>query len=169
VGRIGRAHGLRGEVAVEVRTDEPDLRFAPGALLQVVADATDGAAAEPAGLAVAAARWHSGRLLVRFEGVADRDAADSLRGRLVEIEQDARELPLTGDEFYDHQLVGLSAELVTGEVVGTVTEVLHVPGQDLLVVTTDEGEAMVPFVAEIVPQVDIVGGRIVLDPPEGLI
>lgn len=171
VGRIGRAHGLRGDVAVEVRTDDPGLRFSPGALLYVAAESSDGAKdpARPETLVVVAARWHSGRLLLRFEGIVDRDAAERVRGLLLEVEQDPAELPLTGDEFYDHQLVGLAAHLMTGELLGSVTDVLHVPGQDLLVVTTEDGEAMIPFVAEIVTEVDVVTGRLVVDPPEGLI
>jgi 16S rRNA processing protein RimM len=171
VGRIGRAHGLRGDVAVEVRTDDPGLRFSPGALLYVAAESSDGAKdpARPETLVVVAARWHSGRLLLRFEGIVDRDAAERVRGLLLEVEQDPAELPLTGDEFYDHQLVGLAAHLMTGELLGSVTDVLHVPGQDLLVVTTEDGEAMIPFVAEIVTEVDIVTGRLLVDPPEGLI
>ncbi|HQZ87016.1 MAG: rRNA processing protein RimM [Actinomycetota bacterium] len=171
VGRIGRAHGLRGDVAVEVRTDDPGLRFSPGALLYVAAESSDGAKdpARPETLVVVAARWHSGRLLLRFEGIVDRDAAERVRGLLLEVEQDPAELPLTGDEFYDHQLVGLAAHLMTGELLGSVTDVLHVPGQDLLVVTTEDGEAMIPFVAEIVTEVDIATGRLVVDPPEGLI
>lgn len=156
---------------MEVRTDDPGLRFSPGSLLYVAAGSGDGAEvpARPDTLVVAAARWHSGRLLLRFEGIVDRDAAERVRGLLLEIEQDPGELPLTGDEFYDHQLVGLAAQLITGELLGSVSDVLHVPGQDLLVVTTEDGEAMVPFVAEIVTEVDIAAGRIVVDPPEGLI
>ena len=156
---------------MEVRTDDPGLRFSPGSLLYVAAGSGDGAEvwARPETLVVAAARWHSGRLLLRFEGIVDRDAAERVRGLLLEIEQDPGELPLTGDEFYDHQLVGLAAQLITGELLGSVSDVLHVPGQDLLVVTTEDGEAMVPFVAEIVTEVDIAAGRIVVDPPEGLI
>lgn len=130
----------------------------------------DGAPGLPATLTVAATRWHSGRLLLRFDGVADRDGAEALRGLLLAVEQDPAELPLTGDEFYDHQLVGTAALLVSGESLGMVTDVLHLPGQDLLVVTTDDGaEVMVPFVAEIVPEVDITAGWLVVDPPEGLV
>ncbi|MGH8829238.1 MAG: ribosome maturation factor RimM [Jiangellaceae bacterium] len=163
VGRIGRAHGIRGEVTVEVHTDTPDERFADGAVL-----ATEPEAAGP--LTVRDARWHSGRLLVSFAGVPDRSAAEALRGvrLLAEIGDDEQ----TGDpeEFYDHQLVGLGVIDVSGAELGAVTEVIHVPGQDLLSVRLASGaEALVPFVAEIVPEVDLAANRIVIDPPRGLL
>ena len=168
VGRIGRPHGIRGEVVIGVRTDEPDLRFAVGATL----DATE-RADEPAGaqLTVAAARWHSGQLLVAFAGVTDRTAAAELTGRWLSV--DSSQLPEIGDpdEFRDHELIGLSVRTCTGDPVGVVADVLHY-GQDLLVVRrTDgqEGESLVPFVKAIVPEVDVQGGVVVIDPPPGLL
>ncbi len=168
VGRIGRPHGIRGEVVIGVRTDEPDLRFAVGATL----DATE-RADEPAGaqLTVAAARWHSGQLLVAFAGVTDRTAAAELTGRWLSV--DSSQLPEIGDpdEFRDHELIGLSVRTSTGDPVGVVADVLHY-GQDLLVVRrTDgqEGESLVPFVKAIVPEVDVQGGVVVIDPPPGLL
>ncbi len=169
VGRIGRPHGIRGEVVIGVRTDEPDLRFAVGATL----DATE-RADEPAGgaqLTVAAARWHSGQLLVAFAGVSDRTAAAELTGRWLTV--DASQLPEIGDpdEFRDHELIGLSVRTCAGDPVGVVADVLHY-GQDLLVVRrTDgqEGESLVPFVKAIVPEVDVQGGVVVIDPPPGLL
>ncbi len=167
VGRIGRPHGVRGQVTVEVRTDDPDLRFAPGATLL-----TDPASRGP--LTVAAARWHSGVLLLTLTGpdgdvVADREAADELRNTqlLVPVEDlPALEDP---DSFYDHQLVGLVAALPDGEVVGEVTAVRH-EGTELLVVRRpDRPDLLVPFVSAIVPTVDLAGGRVVIDPPEGLL
>ncbi|WP_119729289.1 ribosome maturation factor RimM [Thermomonospora amylolytica] len=162
VGRIGRAHGVRGEVAVDVRTDDPDARFAPGSVLR-----TDPGHVGP--LTVERARWHSGRLLLRFTGVDDRTAAEQLRGTWLVV--DAAELPPPEDpdEFLDHQLVGLTAVTPDGGMVGTVAEVRHY-GQDLLVVRRENGgEALVPFVAALVPEVDVAGGRIVIDPPPGLL
>ena len=169
VGRIGRPHGIRGEVVIGVRTDEPDLRFAVGATLDA-AERAD----EPAGgaqLTVAAARWHSGQLLVAFAGVADRTAAAELTGRWLTV--DASQLPEIGDpdEFRDHELIGLSVRTCAGDPVGVVADVLHY-GQDLLVVRrTDgqEGESLVPFVKAIVPEVDVQGGVVVIDPPPGLL
>ncbi len=168
VGRIGRPHGIRGEVVIGVRTDEPDLRFAVGATLDAAERADEPAGAQ---LTVAAARWHSGQLLVAFAGVTDRTAAAELTGRWLSV--DSSQLPETGDpdEFRDHELIGLSVRTCAGDPVGVVADVLHY-GQDLLVVRrTDgqEGESLVPFVKAIVPEVDVQGGVVVIDPPPGLL
>lgn len=162
VGRIGRAHGVRGEVSVDVRTDTPDERFADGAVL-----ATDPAQRGP--LTVLGSRWHSGRLLVTFDAVPDRTVAEGLRGTLLlaEIPDDAT----TGDpdEFFDHQLIGLAVVGVDGAELGVVREIIHAPGQDLLSVRRPGGgEALVPFVTEIVPEIDVAASRLVVDPPPGL-
>jgi 16S rRNA processing protein RimM len=169
VGRIGRPHGIRGEVVIGVRTDEPDLRFAVGATLDAAERADENAGG--AQLTVAAARWHSGQLLVAFAGVTDRTAAAELTGRWLTV--DASQLPEIGDpdEFRDHELIGLSVRTCAGDPVGVVADVLHY-GQDLLVVRrTDgqEGESLVPFVKAIVPEVDVQGGVVVIDPPPGLL
>lgn len=160
VGRIGRPHGLRGEVTVQVRTDFPEQRFAPGAVLR---GETGGA------LTVDTVRPHKGALLVRFAGVVDRVAAAELCGLTLSV--DAAELPDLDDpdEFYDHQLEGLTAVGPDGAALGTVREVVHAPASDLLVLDTDHGEVLVPFVRAIVPEVDLVAGRVVLDPPAGLL
>lgn len=163
VGRVSRAHGVRGDVAIEVRTDVPELRFAEGAVLD-----TEPVAAGP--LTVRRARWHSGRLLVRFAGVPDRGAAERLRGVRLLAEIAEHEAPEDPEEFYDHQLTGLAVHTRDGVRVGEVAEVLHLPGQDLLAVSREGGgEVLVPFVAEIVPEVDVAGGRVVIDPPPGLV
>ena len=217
VGRVTRPHGVRGEVSVEVRTDDPDLRFAVGRVM-----ATDPAAAGP--LTVESVRWHSGRLLIRFAGVADRNEAEELRGTWLTL--DSAEVGPTGDpdEFHDHELIGLAVVTTSGEPVGRVTDVRHF-GQDLLViepaaarspagpetgaaeVSTAGPEAgapevgpvptgpaqaargpggpalaaraqprnalgselLVPFVAALVPEVDVAAGRLVIDPPPGLL
>jgi 16S rRNA processing protein RimM len=168
VGRVGRPHGIRGELTVQVHTDDPDLRFAAGSVL-----ATEPAARGP--LTVAASRWHSGRLLVRFAGYADRSQAGELRGTLLCI--DSAEVGPAADpaEFHDHDLIGLDVLTVAGEPVGVVTDVLH-HGQDLLVVQPEEGRraganggVLVPFVAAIVLEVDVTAGRLVIDPPPGLL
>ena len=182
VGQVVRAHGIRGEVLVEVRTDEPGARFAPGSRLPT----------EPPGrgpLTVAAARWHSGRLIVAFEGVGDRTAAEGLRGTLLIL--DSAQIPPVADpdEFYDHELIGLGVVTAAGERVGVVADVLH-HGQDLLVIRRDGApgapgraavrgpagpaapaadEALVPFVGAIVTDVDVAAGRLVIDPPPGLL
>jgi 16S rRNA processing protein RimM len=165
VGRVGRPHGLRGEITVEVRTDDPDQRFAVGSVL-----ATDPADRGP--LTVSGSRWHSGRLLVKFAGCTDRGAAEALRDTLLAI--DSAELgPLADpEEFYDHELIGLRVETTSGAIVGTVADVLH-HGQDLLVVDglgqRPGAEILIPFVAAMVPDVDVAAGRLVIDPPPGLL
>jgi 16S rRNA processing protein RimM len=162
VGRIRRPHGVRGDVSVEVRTDDPADRFTVGAKL-----ATDPAERGP--LTLEASRWHSGNLLLRFAEVPDRTAAEQLRGTWLVV--DSADLGPTGDpdEFHDHELIGLAAVTVGGEPVGLVTDVRH-HGQDLLVIKSPAGpELLVPFVAAIVPEVDVAAGRLVLDPPPGLL
>jgi 16S rRNA processing protein RimM len=162
VGRIGRAHGIRGAVVVGVRTDEPELRFAKGSRLD-----TDPSGVGP--LTVAAIKWHSGELLVRFEGVDDRDAAADLGGTWLLVDSATIAPPEDPDEFNDADLVGLSVRTVDGTDVGTVDDVLH-PAQDVLVVKAGGGrEVMIPFVKAIVPEVDVQSGFIVIDPPEGLL
>lgn len=160
-----RAHGLHGEVAVEIRTDSPQERFAPGARL-----ATSRPGSPAGALTVAAARPHSGKMLVRFVEIADRTAAEGLRGTRLLVGIDEVAPPADPDEFHVHQLEGLAAELVDGTPVGTVREIVHGPGGELLVLARPEqSDALVPFVRAIVPDVDIAGGRVVIDPPDGLL
>lgn len=162
VGQILRPHGIRGEVVVDVRTDEPAQRFAVGSVL--VAD-------PPAGpLTVEAARPHQGRLIVAFDGVADRTLAEDLRGLVLYV--DSADVPPSDDpdEFGDHELVGLAAVTPEGERLGEVERVEHAPACDLLVLRRlDGGTALVPFVKAMVPEVDLAAGRVVLTPPEGLL
>jgi 16S rRNA processing protein RimM len=167
VGRIGKPHGLRGEVTVEVRTDEPDRRFADGTTVR--AERPRGAATPWTTLTVAGTRWHQSTLLVRFAELPDRTAAESARGLLLHADVPADESPEDPDEFYDHQLVGLVAVDLDGRSLGEVTAVLH-GAQDLLQIRTpDRREALVPFVAALVPEVDIAGGRVVVADRPGLV
>jgi 16S rRNA processing protein RimM len=162
VGQIVRPHGVRGELVVDVRTDEPEQRYAIGSVL-----ATDPTAAGP--LTVEAVRPHQGRLLITFEGVADRDVADQLRGVKLCVESDDLAPPADPDEFHDYQLVGLRAESPDGEEIGVVVRVEHAPASELLVIRLSDGRTgLVPFVQAIVPEVDIAGGRVVLTPPDGI-
>lgn len=168
VGRIGRPHGIHGEVVIGVRTDEPDLRFAAGAILGVGPSLDDD---PPAGatLQVAAKRWHSGQLLVAFFGITDRTAAGELTGSWLSVDSSQLPAPPDPDEFRDHELIGLSVRTQAGQEVGVVTDVRHY-GQDLLVVRHPDGEEyLVPFVQAIVPEVDVAAGLIVIDPPPGLL
>lgn len=162
VGEIGRPHGIRGEVSVRVRTDEPESRFAAGSVLQ-----TDPAAAGP--LTVRLARNHQGGLIVAFEDVFDRNTAEELRGVLLCVDSDTIAAPEDPDEFLDHQLVGLRAVSTDGETLGEVVAIEHAPASELLLVRLVSGRvAMVPFVSAIVPTVSLDAGELVLTPPEGL-
>jgi len=168
VGRVVKAHGVTGEVVVEVRTDDPDQRFAPGAILRG-RPARGGVTRE---YTIESVRAHGGRLLVRLSAVGDREAADALRGVMFVI--DSTELPRIEDpdEFYDHQLEGLRVHTADGRDVGVVTEVLHTAGGELLAVRGGDGtgpEVLVPFVSAIVTSVSLADSMIEIDPPEGLL
>ena len=175
VGKVGRPHGVRGDVSVEVRTDEPERRFAPGTVLltqppgsrAVATGSRDAGGATT--ITVAGHRWHSGRLLLHIEGVDDREGAESLRGTLLSVEVDVAELPSDPDEFYDHQLIGLTVVDAAGATLGQVSAITH-GAQDLLIVRREgQAELMVPFVRELVPEVDLDAGRVVTDLPDGLL
>jgi len=161
VGRVGRAHGLRGEVTIEVRTDSPEIRFADGSVL-----VTDPASVGP--LTVVHAKNHSGRLLITFVGFDDRNKAESLRNTLLLADIDPDEVG-EEDEYYDFQLIGLPVHLQAGTVIGAVTDVIHLPAQDLLAFSYQEREVLIPFIHQFVPGVDIKGKKIVISPPPGLI
>lgn len=166
VGRIAKAHGVTGEVVVDVRTDDPDARFVAGGSMRL----KGGRGAGETPVVIEAVRPHGGRLLVRLRGISDRDGADALRGGLFVV--DSEELPPIEDpdEFYDHQLEGLAVRTTDGRSVGTVAEVLHTAGGELLSVRSDaDGEILVPFVAAIVVAVSLADGVIEIDPPEGLL
>jgi 16S rRNA processing protein RimM len=163
VGRIARAHGIGGEVSVEVRTDDPEHRFAVGSRLD-----TDPAERGP--LTIESTRWHAGRLLVRFTGVGDRTAADLLRATLLVVDSSTSARLDARDEYWDHDLIGLSAICKDGAPLGRISDVLHPPGTDLLVIErATGGELLVPFVADFVPDIDVQAGRVVVTPPEGLL
>ena len=162
VGRIGRPHGVRGLVTVDVRTDDPDLRFAPGSVLL-----TDPPERGP--LTIADKRWHSGTLLLALDGVHDREGAEAVRNTQLLVE--VADLPPLEDpdSFYDHELVGLDVRLTDGTPVGQVASIRHDATELLVVRRIEGGELLVPFVAAIVPTVDVPGGVVVIDPPEGLL
>lgn len=172
MGRIGRPHGVRGEVHVAAATDAPEQRFAIGMTLGVAAEepSSDGEVlAAPRSLRVAKARWHHGRLIVGFDGVTCREDAELLRGAFLCIDRadvgDAGE-----DAWWDHQLEGLAVLLTDGSPLGRVLETRHSGGQDLLVVGCEGGrEVLIPLVRALVPVVDLQAGHIVVDPPEGLL
>ena len=169
VARVGRPHGVRGEVSVELRTDEPERRLADGAVLDV--RPPDGRAAAPdhTRLTVEGTRLHQDRLLVSFAGVEDRTAAERLRGALL-VTQHSGEAPEDPEEYYDHQLVGLAVVTTEGTPSGTVAQVVHSGAQDLLVVRRPGREdSLVPFVTALVPEVDLAAGRLVVADRPGLL
>ncbi len=168
VGRIGKPHGIRGEVTLDLRSDEPDRRFATGAVLDV--EPPQGSAFPHRTLTVGRARWHQQTLLVTFEELADRTAAETARGVLLRATVDAAETPEDPEEFYDHQLIGLTAVDLEGRELGTVSAVIHGGAQDLLTVRTPDGrDGLVPFVKALVPEVDVAGGRVVVADRPGLV
>ena len=172
VGRIGRAHGVKGEVSVEPRTDEPERRFADGAVLGTRTPrggALQGAD-RPTTLTVERTRWHQSRLLVTFAEVADRTAAEAVRGLSLVTDVELTDTPDDPDEYYDHQLVGLAVITTDGAPVGRVVDVVHGAGQDLIIVRTpEEREVLVPFVEALVPVVDIAAGRLEVADRPGLL
>lgn len=169
VGRVAKSHGVRGELVVDIRTDSPEERFAPGSVLLGRAPRGGG----DAEYVVEAARSHSGRLLLRLEGVGDRDSADALRGTLFLVDSADLDAPDDPEEFHDHQLIGLRADLPDGSALGEVVDVEHSGAGERLVVRRSDVEdgrnLLVPFVHAIVPEVDLGAGRVVVDPPEGLL
>ena len=161
VGRIGRPHGVRGAVSIEVRTDEPERRFFVGA--ELLTD--DGRA-----LTVTSTTWHSGRLLLTFEGYEDRTAIEGLRNQLLSVDRPDEEVPVDPDEYYDSALVDCEVCDGEGRLIGRVSEVTHLPSQDLLVIRTeDDREVLVPFIEDFVPTIDLASRRITITPPDGLL
>jgi 16S rRNA processing protein RimM len=168
VARIGRAHGIRGEVTVEVRTDVPEQRLVVGADLYPVPLSEGGGGSAPTRLTLTSARDHRGRWLLGFAGVDNRDAAEALRGLLLEADVPEQ---VEENAWYDHELIGCVVRDVAGHEVGSVLRVDHLPAQDLLVIRTRTPgpERLVPFVAALVPEVDVAQGWIVVDDPGGLL
>jgi len=162
VGRVGRAHGIRGDVFVEPWTDAPEERFANGAV--VYADE-----AERLPLTVAGSRLHSGKLVVHFAGLDDRTAVEAIRGKLLVVPLADRPALADPDEFYDTDLVGLSVSTVDGTSLGPVTDVLHSPAGSLLAIDWAGRELLVPFRREVVPTIDLARRVALIDPPEGLL
>jgi 16S rRNA processing protein RimM len=161
VGVIRRPHGVRGEVAVELRTDEPERRFAPG---QVLRD--EGSTRH---FTVQSVRDHSGRLLVRFAEVINRETAEAVRGTLLIAAVEPDERPLEPEEFYDRQLIGLRVCRPDGVVAGTVSSVLHLPTQEVLEVETAGGSRLVPFVTALVPEINLDAGCLTVADVAGLL
>ena len=161
VARVGRAHGLKGEATVELRTDDPDSRLAVGAKL--FTDPDQGL------VTIARARFHSGTMLLTFEGFEDRTQVERLRNTLLLAEVDIDAPGEDEDDFHDYQLIDARVELEDGTHVGVIREVLHLPAQDLLAIDREGmDELLIPFVRELVPVVDTKARRVVITPPVGM-
>jgi 16S rRNA processing protein RimM len=157
VGRIGRAHGILGEATIEVRTDEPDRRFAIGGKVQTD---THGE------LTIISGRVHNGILLLGFNGITDRNSIEKLRNTLIYCDVDINEPGSDEDDYHVLQLIGCAAHLESGESIGEVTDVINLPGQDLLAIKTEAGEILIPFVRQLVPVVDVAARKVVVIPPD---
>lgn len=158
VARLGKPHGIRGEFTVEVRTDDPDERFLVGSEFATEPDIGT--------LTLTRARWHRDRLLLTFAEITDRTRAEEVRNTLISVEAEDDD---DDSAWYVADLIGLDV-VEDGAVVGTVADVINNPAQDLLEITLSAGaEALVPFVEEIVPHVDIDAGTITITPPAGLL
>jgi 16S rRNA processing protein RimM len=157
VGRIGKAHGILGEATIEVRTDEAEDRFAIGAVLETDSHGE---------LTVVSARVHNGILLLGFQGIEDRNSIEALRNELLYAEVDIQAPGIDEDDYHVLQLVGCTAYLVDGDEFGTVTDVLNLPGQDVLAIKSADGEVLIPFVRQLVPVVDIKAQRMTVIPPD---
>ena len=163
VGRLVKAHGLKGALKLELYTDNPEGRFTPGAVFTLqVPEASPWHGKE---ITVREYRVMNGNPVVFFDDVDDRTAAESLVRAILWIDQDEDEVE--ENAWFDHQLVGLDV-VRDDTVVGRVVRVDHFPAQDLLIVKAGEQEIMVPFVEAIVPTVDVAGGRVIVTPPSGL-
>lgn len=157
MGRIGKAHGILGEATIEVRTDEAESRFAIGAVLETENHGT---------LTVISARVHNGILLLGFEGITDRNGAEALRNELLYADVDINAPGIDEDDYHVLQLIGCTAQLIDGDRLGEVIDVLNLPGQDVLVIKTEDGEVLIPFVHQLVPVVDIKKRVMTVIPPE---
>jgi 16S rRNA processing protein RimM len=165
VARLIKAHGLKGAIKLELYTDDPDRRFTPGATFDLQVPTSSPWHGKT--LELSELRGYNCHAVAFFAGVNDRTAAEGLVKAILWVDQDAAELPEESDAWYDHQLVGLKA-LRDGAEVGRVARVDHMPAQDLLAISTPNGEVLVPFVAVFVPAVDIAAGTDTLTPPPGL-
>jgi len=157
VGRIGRAHGILGEATIEVRTDEPDRRFAIGNKVQTDSHGE---------LTITSGRVHNGILLLGFAGISDRNAIEKLRNVLIYCDVDIDEPGIDEDDYHVLQLIGCAAHLESGVKIGEITDVINLPGQDLLAIATENGEILIPFVHQLVPVVDVKAKKVIVMPSD---
>jgi 16S rRNA processing protein RimM len=164
VGRLLKAHGLKGAIKLELYTDSPNERFAPGSVLKLQVPETSSWFGKS--VTVKELRWYNNSPVVLLEGVEDRTAAESLIRAILLVEQETSELPSETDAWYDHQLVELTV-FRDGQPIGEIVRVDHLPAQDLLVVKTEDKEVLLPFVKAFVPLVDVQNKKIEITPPGG--
>lgn len=165
VGRLTKAHGLKGAIKIEMYTDDPGRRFAPGSVFQLQVPTSSKWHGKT--LELIELKWYNTHPVAFFKGIPDRSEAETLIKAILWINQDADEAPEEEDAWYDHQLVGLSV-VRDGVRVGTVSRVEHYPAQDMLFVTTPTGDVLVPLVKAIVASVDVAAGVLTVTPPPGL-
>ena len=158
VGRIGRAHGVQGEATIELRTDDPEVRFAVGQTVTL---------ADGRSLKISGNRWHNQILLLSFSGINDRNQIEELRDQLLYAEVDTNSTE--PGEYHFQQLIGSKVLLPDGSKLGLVSEIVQLPGQDLLSVSTQKGEVLIPMVKQIIISIDVDKKIIKIDPPEGLL
>jgi 16S rRNA processing protein RimM len=161
IGRVARAHGVRGDLVIFSLTDEQESRFKTGNHV-LLENGTD--------LEISAIASHSGSFIVHFKGIDDRNSAENLKGQDLLIEINENDRPANPESYFDRQLIGLKVKLLNGSDSGVIKDVLHPPAQDLLVLDHPEyGEVLIPFVKAIVPEVNLEQGFVVIDPPAGLL
>jgi len=165
IGRLTKAHGLKGGIKVEMFTDDPDGRFTPGAVFTL--QVPDSSAWHNKTIELTELKWYNSHAVAFFKDVPDRSVAETLIKAILWIDHDLSEVPEEEDAWFDHQLLGLSV-LRDGVKVGTVSAIDHFPAQDLLTVKTDNGDVLVPFVKAIVTAVDVKAGTMTVVPPVGL-
>ena len=158
VGRIGRAHGVLGEATIDVQTDDPDLRFKVGSKLTLDSGQE---------LTIKSSRWHNQILLLGFEGVNDRNQIEALRDQLISSQVDLS--ALAPGEYHYQQLIGCQVYLQNNDLVGQVSEIVKLPGQDLLSVDKNGSQVLIPMVKQIIISIDVLEKKIVVNPPEGLL
>jgi 16S rRNA processing protein RimM len=165
IGRLTKAHGLKGGIKVEMFTDDPDGRFTPGAVFTL--QVPDSSAWHNKTIELIELKWYNSHAVAFFKDVPDRSVAETLIKAILWVDHDLAEVPEEEDAWFDHQLLGLSV-MRDGVKVGSVTAIDHFPAQDLLTVKTDTGDVLVPFVKAIVSAVDVKAGTLSVTPPVGL-
>ena len=165
VGRLLKAHGLKGAIKLELYTDDPALRFIPGSVYTLQVPEESPWVGKT--VTLKELKWYNDQAVVFLEGIDDRDAAESLVKAILWVDEAQDSRPVEEDAWYDYQLIGLTVRR-NGHAVGTITRVDHFPAQDLLIIDTGDAEVLVPFVKAIVTRVDIEAGTMDIDPPIGL-